>query len=56
MSPARQTQRHIESHAVMVRRAETVESYDQMIGEGNKAGNATVQAAIDGLTGSDQGD
>lgn len=33
----------------MVRRAETVESYDQMIGEGNKDGNATVQAAIDGL-------
>ena len=33
----------------MVRRAQTVESYDQMIGEGNKAGNATVQAAIDGL-------
>ena len=34
----------------MVRRAQTVESYDQMIGEGNKEGNATVQAAIDGLT------
>jgi putative iron-regulated protein len=33
----------------MVRRAETVESYDQMIGEGNKDGNATVQTAIDGL-------
>ena len=33
----------------MVRRAETAESYDQMIGEGNKEGNATVQAAIDGL-------
>ena len=33
----------------MVRRAQTVESYDQMIGEGNKAGNTTVQAAIDGL-------
>ena len=30
-------------------RAETVEAYDQMIGEGNEAGNAVVQAAIDGL-------
>ncbi len=33
----------------MARRAETVEAYDQMIGEGNTEGNATVQAAIDGL-------
>lgn len=33
----------------MAKRAETVEAYDQMIGEGNKEGNATVQAAIDGL-------
>lgn len=30
-------------------RAETVEAYDQMIGEGNKQGNAVVQAAIDAL-------
>ena len=30
-------------------RAETVEAYDQMIGEGNDEGNATVQAAIDAL-------
>ncbi|WP_106753756.1 imelysin family protein [Pannonibacter carbonis] len=30
-------------------RAETVEAYDQMIGEGNKDGNAVVQAAIDAL-------
>ena len=30
-------------------RAETVEAYDQMIGEGNAEGNATVQAAIDAL-------
>jgi putative iron-regulated protein len=30
-------------------RAETVEAYDQMIGEGNKEGNAVVQAAIDAL-------
>lgn len=30
-------------------RAETVEAYDQMIGEGNAGGNAVVQAAIDAL-------
>ncbi|WP_163272217.1 imelysin family protein [Chelativorans alearense] len=30
-------------------RAETVEAYDQMIGEGNAEGNAAVQALIDGL-------
>ena len=30
-------------------RAETVEAYDQMIGEGNAEGNAVVQAAIDAL-------
>lgn len=33
----------------MAERAETVEAYDQMIGEGNQEGNAVVQAAIDGL-------
>lgn len=33
----------------MAKRAETVEAYDQMIGEGNAEGNAAVQAAIDGL-------
>nr|WP_230719859.1 imelysin family protein [Martelella mediterranea] len=33
----------------MATRAETVEAYDQMIGEGNDEGNAVVQAAIDGL-------
>ncbi|GEO83715.1 MULTISPECIES: imelysin family protein [Alphaproteobacteria] len=33
----------------MAKRAETVEAYDQMIGEGNAEGNATIQAAIDGL-------
>lgn len=33
----------------MVGRAETVEAYDQMIAVGNTEGNATVQAAIDGL-------
>ncbi|HZG31520.1 putative iron-regulated protein [Ensifer adhaerens] len=31
------------------KRGETVEAYDQMIAEGNKDGNATVQKAIDGL-------
>jgi putative iron-regulated protein len=30
-------------------RALTTESYDQMIGEGNDAGNAVVQHAIDAL-------
>jgi putative iron-regulated protein len=33
----------------MAERAKTTEAYDQMIGEGNAEGNATVQAAIDGL-------
>ncbi len=33
----------------LVDRAENVEAYDQMIGEANDEGNATVQAAIDGL-------
>jgi putative iron-regulated protein len=33
----------------MAKRGETVEKYDQMIAEGNKEGNAVVQAAIDGL-------
>jgi putative iron-regulated protein len=35
--------------AAMRARAESVEAYDQMIGEGNAEGNAVVQAAIDGL-------
>ncbi|WP_018700531.1 imelysin family protein [Amorphus coralli] len=35
--------------AIMKARGETVEAYDQMIGEGNDIGNAVVQAAIDGL-------
>lgn len=34
---------------VMADRAETLEAYDQQIGEGNVEGNAVVQAAIDGL-------
>ncbi|AEV34978.1 Peptidase M75, Imelysin [Pseudovibrio sp. FO-BEG1] len=33
----------------MKTRAETTESYDQMIGEGNTEGNAVVQAAVDSL-------
>ena len=33
----------------MVRRAETIEAYDQMIGEGNKEGNAVIQGVIDAL-------
>ncbi|WP_275787897.1 imelysin family protein [Pararhizobium gei] len=33
----------------MAKRGQTVEAYDQMIGEGNTEGNAVVQAAIDGL-------
>ncbi|MGE6742199.1 imelysin family protein [Allorhizobium pseudoryzae] len=33
----------------MADRGKKVEAYDQMIGEGNAAGNAVVQAAIDGL-------
>lgn len=33
----------------MATRAESIESYDQMIGEGNTEGNAVVQAAIDAL-------
>ncbi|MCR9121413.1 MAG: peptidase [Phyllobacteriaceae bacterium] len=39
----------IEKMDAMAARAETVEAYDQMIGEGNDEGNAVVQAAIDGL-------
>ena len=35
--------------ATMRARADSIEAYDQMIGEGNDAGNAVVQAAIDGL-------
>ncbi len=39
----------IAAMAAMKERAETVEAYDQMIGEGNEEGNAVVQAAIDAL-------
>ncbi len=35
--------------SVMKNRAETVEAYDQMIGEGNVQGNAVIQAVIDSL-------
>ena len=31
------------------KRGDTVERYDQMIGQGNAEGNAVVQAAIDAL-------
>jgi len=34
----------------IVKRAETVEAYDQMIGADNPTGNAHIQAAIDALT------
>ena len=33
----------------MKARAESIEAYDQMIGEGNAEGNAVVQMAIDAL-------
>ncbi|WP_045685012.1 imelysin family protein [Martelella endophytica] len=39
----------VEAMEAMAARAEAGEAYDQMIGEGNDEGNATVQAAIDGL-------
>ncbi|PCJ93464.1 MAG: peptidase [Hyphomicrobiales bacterium] len=39
----------IDAMGSMVLRANSVEAYDQMIGEGNEEGNAVVQAAIDGL-------
>ena len=34
---------------IMKQRGDTIEKYDQMIGEGNTTGNAVVQAAIDAL-------
>ena len=37
--------------AALRSRAESIEAYDQMIGEGNASGNAAVQAAIDALVG-----
>ena len=39
----------LRAFAAIVKRAESVEAYDQMIGEGNEAGNAVVQTAIDAL-------
>ena len=39
----------VDAMQAMSKRAETVEAYDQMIGSGNKEGNAVVQAAIDAL-------
>jgi putative iron-regulated protein len=40
---------------VIVKTAEAGEAYDQMIGSGNKEGNAKVQAAIDALTAQTRG-
>src|SRR3546814_14550644 len=34
----------------MVDRANTIEAYDQMIGEGNAEGNAVVEAVVQSLT------
>ena len=42
-------QQTLQAMTAIVRRAENVEAYDQMIGEGNAAGNAVVQSAIDAL-------
>ena len=39
----------VAAFSALVTRAKTVEAYDQMIGEGNEAGNMAVQAAIDTL-------
>ncbi|MEQ1768392.1 MAG: imelysin family protein [Devosia sp.] len=39
----------------MKTRGDTVEKYDQMIGEGNDEGNTVVQAAIDGLVAQTRG-
>src|SRR3546814_2710386 len=36
--------------AAMVKRAESVEAYDQMIGEGNAEGNAVVEKVVQALT------
>lgn len=38
-----------EAMTALKTRAETIERYDQMLGEGNSDGEAVVQAAIDGL-------
>ena len=37
--------------AALRSRAESIEAYDQMLGEGNSVGNGVVQAAIDALVG-----
>lgn len=39
----------MEKMTALVERGKTVEAYDQMIAQGNDAGNAVVQAAIDSL-------
>lgn len=40
----------IDAMAVLKKRAETIERYDQMLADGNVEGNATIQKAIDALT------
>ena len=40
----------MDAMTAIVRSADDGEAYDQLIGEGNVAGNAKVQAAIDALT------
>ena len=45
----------IETMTVIVQTAEAGQAYDQMIGSGNTAGNARVQAAIDALTAQTKG-
>ena len=40
----------VSAMTALKQRGETVEAYDQMIGEGNREGNTVVQAAIDALT------
>lgn len=39
----------LDAATTMIKRADSTEAYDQMIGEGNEEGNAVVQAVIDGL-------
>ena len=41
--------RTVGAMAALRSRAESIEAYDQMLGEGNEHGNAVVQAAIDAL-------
>ncbi len=45
----RELEETVAAAQAMVKRAETTEAYDQMIGPGNATGNAVVQAVIDNL-------